>query len=211
MPSSTTTIEPLSAKLYKSRKVLMDQLKYLDYDISEHIDFSINDIYTLKENNQLSFIVTNKNGNKKYIHYHITKALRPPHIVDLIEQHYYAEETLTKKDELCIIIKDKLNTTIKTALNDILLEEDIFVTVRSLDTMQTNILNHTLVPKHEILTDDEKNDFMKKYNIKDDTCIAEICRHDPISIILGLRPKQICKITRPNKTAINSIYYRICC
>ena len=32
-----------------------------------------------------------------------------------------------------------------------------------------------------------------------------------VSIIIGLRPEQVCKITRPNKTSVESLYYRICC
>ena len=207
----TTINESLSAKLYKSRKVLLEQLKYLNYDVSAYTDYSINDIYILKENNQLSFMVQKENGQKKYIYYHISKALRPAHIIDIVEQLYYAEEVLTKGDELCIIIKENLNSTIKTALDDIMIEENIFITVRGIDTMLVNILNNKLVPKHEILTKEEKVDIMKKYNIKDNKSIPEIGRYDPVSIILGLRPEQLCRITRPNKTALENLYYRICC
>lgn len=209
--SYQTTGGSLSAKLYKSRKVLLEQLAYLGYDVSSYTDFSINDIYILNENKQLSFMVQNKNGQKKYIYYHISKALRPAHIIDVIEQLYHAEEVLTKEDELCIIIKENVNSTITSALDDIMLEENIFITVRSINTMQTNILNNTLVPKHEVLSKEEKESFMKKYNIKDNNSIPEIGRYDPVSIIIGLRPEQVCKITRPNKTSVESIYYRICC
>lgn len=210
MPYQTTS-DSLSGKLYKSRKVLLEQLEYLGYDVSSFTDFSINDIYILNENKQLSFMIQNKNGQKKYIYYHISKALRPSHIIDLIEELYHAEEVLTKDDELCIIIKENVNSTITTALEDILLEENIFITVRGINTMQTNILNNTLVPKHEILSTEEKEAFMKKYNIKDNNSIPEIGRFDPVSIIIGLRPEQVCRITRPNKTSVESLYYRICC
>jgi DNA-directed RNA polymerase subunit H (RpoH/RPB5) len=210
MPYQSTG-DSLSGKLYKSRKVLLEQLDHLGYDVSSFTDFSINDIYILNENKQLSFMVQDKNGRKKYIYYHITKALRPAHIIDLIEELYHAEEVLTKEDELCIIIKENVNSTITAALDDILLEENIFITVRGLNTMQTNILNNTLVPKHEILSTEEKEAFMKKYNIKDNNSIPEIGRFDPVSIIIGLRPEQVCKITRPNKTSVESLYYRICC
>ena len=206
-----TTGDSLSAKLYRSRKVLIEQLKYLKYDVSSFTDFSINDIYILNENKQLSFMVQKENGQKKYFHYHISKALRPAHIIDIIEELYQVEEVLTKDDELCIIIKENVNSTVMGALVDILLEENIFITVRGIHTMQTNILNNTLVPKHEVLSSEEKQELMKKYNIKDNNSIPEIGRFDPVSIVIGLRPEQVCKITRPSKTSVESLYYRICC
>ena len=207
----TTNNESFSAKLYKSRKVLLSQLEYLEYDTSEHDNFSINDIYTQNETKQLSFMVTNKKGIKKYIFYHITKALRPAHIYELIEQLYHVDETLTKNDELCIISKDTVNSTIKSALTEIMREENIFITVRSLQSMQFNILNHTSVPNHRVLSEDEKLLLFEKYNIGGDDKLPEISRYDPVSIIIGCRPTQVCEIIRPNKTSLDSTYYRICC
>ena len=40
--------------------------------------------------------------------------------------------------------------------------------------------------------------------------MPQISRYDPVAQAIGLRPGQICKITRPSKTAITSNYYRIC-
>ena len=113
--------ESVSSKIYKSRKILLEQLASLGYDTSEYTDFSVNDVYTLNKTKQLSFIVTNSIGTKKYIYYHITKALRPAHIHELIEQLYHVDETLNKNDELCIITKDSLNGTIMKEIKDVFL------------------------------------------------------------------------------------------
>lgn len=203
--------ESFSSKLYLSRKILLSQLDNLGFDTSEYIDFSVNDIYTLNRNKQLSFMVTNNIGQKKYIYYHISKALRPSHIHELVEQLFHVDEILNKDDELCIITKDILNNTIMKEIQDIFREEEIHITVRSIQTMQHNILNHTLVPKHRVLSDDEKKAIYKKYNINSDDKIPEISQFDPVSIVLGIRPGQLCEIIRPNKTSLDSIYYRICC
>ena len=80
----------------------------------------------------------------------------------------------------------------------------------SIKRLQFNILNHTLVPKHIILNNDEREAFYKKYNIMNDKQIPEISRFDPVSQIIGIVPGEICKIIRPSKTAITSDYYRIC-
>ena len=51
---------------------------------------------------------------------------------------------------------------------------------------------------------------MKKYNISDITQFPDISRFDPVAQVIGLRPGQVCEITRDSKTAIESNYYRYC-
>jgi DNA-directed RNA polymerase subunit H (RpoH/RPB5) len=60
------------------------------------------------------------------------------------------------------------------------------------------------------LTDDEKELFMKKYNILDNSQIPDISYFSPVSIVIGLRPDDIVKIERASRTAIASDFYRIC-
>lgn len=203
--------ESLSSKLYRSRKILLKQLTDLGYDTSEYTDFSVNDIYTMNTTKQLSFMVTNNLGIKKYIYYHIGKALRPAHIHELIEQLFYVDELLNVNDELCIITKELLNSTIMKEIRDKYREENIHMSVRSIQTMQFNIMNHTSVPKHRVLLDNEKKAIFEKYHIKSDDKLPEISQFDPVAIVIGLRPGQLCEIIRPNKTSLDSVYYRICC
>ena len=40
--------------------------------------------------------------------------------------------------------------------------------------------------------------------------LPEISRFDPVSLAIGLKPGDICKILRESKTAINGVYYRYC-
>ena len=95
----STNNESLSSMLYRSRKILLDQLALLGYDTSEYTDFSVNDIYTMNTTKQLSFMVTNNFGTKKYVYYHISKALRPAHIHELTEQLFHVDEILNVNDE----------------------------------------------------------------------------------------------------------------
>ena len=211
-----TNNESVSSKIYRSRKVLLEQLQMLGYDVSEYIGFSVNDIYTMNSTQQLSFMVSDNLGHKKYIYYHIAKALRPTHIHDLIERLYHVDETLTIKDEICIITKtcdpsDTRDLTITKVIKDLFREENIHISVRSIKTTQYNILNHKDVPNHRLLSDEEKTDIYKKYNINTDSKLPEISQFDPVAIVIGLRPGQVCKIIRPNKTSLTSTFYRICC
>ena len=50
----------------------------------------------------------------------------------------------------------------------------------------------------------------KNYNVIHDSNLPEISRFDPVALLLGMKPGQICKITRNSKTAIHAPYYRVC-
>ena len=76
--------------------------------------------------------------------------------------------------------------------------------------MQFNILEHVYVPLHQVLSESEKINIKNKYNIMNDNEFPELSRFDPVAQAIGIRPGQVCKITRPSKTAIEAPYYRIC-
>jgi DNA-directed RNA polymerase subunit H (RpoH/RPB5) len=67
-----------------------------------------------------------------------------------------------------------------------------------------------LVPPHRVLNESELILIRNKYNIMDDSQFPEISRFDPVAQAIGIRPGQVCEITRPSKTAISALYYRIC-
>ena len=85
--------------------------------------------------------------------------------------------------------------------------QNIFVNIISLKRISFNILKHALVPKHTIVP---KEPICKRFNIENDSQLPELSRFDPVAMILGVRPGEMCKITRPSATAIESDYYRIC-
>ena len=136
--------------------------------------------------------------------------MRPNNIQEIVEDLFNLEEILSKDDELLIIVKDDINDSIKSTLVNIWNSQKIFVSIISLKRLQYNILNHTLVPQHIIMTEEEKLDIKKKYNVIDDSKFPEISRFDPVSTLIGLRPDNLCKIIRPSKTSITSDFYRLC-
>jgi DNA-directed RNA polymerase subunit H (RpoH/RPB5) len=197
--------------IYKSRNVLINILESRGFLVDDYNEFSINEINIMFNNNQLDLLLENNDNTRKiFVKYYLSKSLRPNNIQEIVDDLFYLEEILTKNDELLIIVKDDINDSIKATLTQIWDEKKIFVSIVSLKRLQYNIIDHSLVPKHTILTLEEKNDIKKSYNIINDSKFPEISRFDPVSVVIGLRPDDLCKITRPSKTAITSEYYRLC-
>ena len=81
----------------------------------------------------------------------------------------------------------------------------------SVDTIVVNPLKHVLVPKHEILPQDQHKPLMDSMYITSKTKFPEIKFHvDPIARCIGAVPGDIVKITRPSSSAGESIIYRVC-
>ena len=198
------------SEIYKSRNNLLDMLESLDYNVDDYKGFTISELDTIFTNKQLDMLLTNTINNKKiYIKYYIDKSLRPQNLYEMIEDLFTIEEILQKKDRLMLVIKDEPNETIEKLLSEIFINDSHFVTVINIERLQFNILNHSMVPKHRILSEEEKDLVIKKFNIVDDN-IPEISRFDPVAQVIGIRPGEYCEITRGSKTSITSLFYRIC-
>ena len=128
----------------------------------------------------------------------------------MIDDLFNLEEVLTKNDTLMIITKEDMNETLINLLKHIWEQDGILIVIQNIKRLQFNILEHVLVPPHRVLNNDEMGKIKERYNIMEDVQFPEISRFDPVAQIIGIRPGQICEIIRPSKTAIQSMYYRIC-
>lgn len=197
--------------IYNSRFNILNILKYRGFDISTYENFTINEINILNNNEQLDILLKNNVTNKKvYIKYYLNKLLKSQTIYSFIEDLFNIDEVLTKNDDLIIIIKDEPNDNLNQIIRDIWMEDEYYISILNIKRLQYNILEHSLVPKHIILTEEEATLFKKKYNIIDNSQIADISYFSPVSLVLGIRPNDIVKIIRNSKTSIESNFYRIC-
>ena len=208
----------LISQIYTSRKTILELMDTQGYNINDYANFSINEVNTMKQNNQLDMLleiredkVNTENIKRKiYIRYYLTVRPAPKNIQEMIDDLFILSETLNKNDTLFIIIKDDPNETLINEIKHIWESEGIFIVVESIRRLQFNILNHSLVPPHRVMLLSEVKEIMKKYNITDTVQFPDISRFDPVARVIGLRPGQVCNIIRPSKTSIEANYYRIC-
>ena len=122
-------------------------------------------------------------------------------------------QELNSIDNLDMIDIDKLQSRLKEYTSD---ETGILLKFRQLkeeiniDNDKLGSLNLDSITIQIQKTDSIFSDTIKKYNIIHDKQFPDISRFSPVAMAIGIRPGQLCEIIRPSKTAINTIFYRIC-
>ena len=214
--------------LYKSRVNLLNLLKRQGYIVANYEGASMHEVHTMVKHNQLDMLVstthddapataavtasvagTGIGARTAYIKY-ATKKLQQKDLQNIIDDLFILDQVLTVDDVLIIVAKHAINDTITHLLNQLWSQDGYFIIVFSLEQLQFNILEHQYVPVHEIMNDEETKKVIQQYNITNYDQLPNISRYDPVAQAIGIRPGQICKITRPSKTSIISYYYRVC-
>ena len=71
-----------------------------------------------------------------------------------------------------------------------------------------NLLDNELIPKHEILGEDELKSVLKRYKIEKEQ-FPKIKINDPVVQEIGASVGDVVEITRKSQTAGQALYYRL--
>jgi DNA-directed RNA polymerase subunit H len=200
----------LISQLYQSRTILLKQLSARGYNVSDYDEFSVSELQLMTLNQQLDMIVSNEEGHKIYIKYVLGKVSKQ-RLEEVADELFEDKALLSKEtDQLMFVTLDEPNETLQKTCEHLYDHREIYVTVHNIRRLLFDITTHRLVPPHRPLANDEMLDVMKQHRITEPHQFPEISRFDPVALAVGLRPGQLCEITRKSKTALTSKYYRYC-
>jgi DNA-directed RNA polymerase I, II, and III subunit RPABC1 len=113
----------------------------------------------------------------------------------LSEKNYYTGIFVTPTQPTSSAMK--IIPSILPIVLEVFKEEDLLV----------NISRHELVPKHILLSPEEKKGLLERYRLKE-TQLPRIRVDDPMARFLGLRRGQVVKVVRKSETAGRYASYR---
>ena len=72
-----------------------------------------------------------------------------------------------------------------------------------------NQIQHELIPKHEILSTEEKQSIIEKLQMNSEKNLPHIFSDDPAIIHMSPKAGDLVRITRKSQTAGQAVYYRL--
>lgn len=107
-----------------------------------------------------------------------------------------------------IVVKNSLTPFAKSALREVVQRGTRIEHFKDSELL-VDVTEHKFVPKHVVLTVEEKRELLERYRLKASQ-LPRIQPSDPVARYLGLTVGQVVKIVRPSETAGRYITYRIC-
>lgn len=196
--------------LFKSRKILLELLSERGYNIESQNNFTENEVRIMAQQKQLDFELET-DGKKVFVKYLIATKIRNNSLrnflTDFLEENPDIDPSST---DFIIILKDKPNDSLLKVTDDFYSEKQIYINLFYIKNLLFNILKHEYVPDHKIIKESDFKEIKSNYNLNSRYQLPIINRHDAVSNVLGIRPGEVVKITRPSKTAGQYVSYRCC-
>ena len=202
--------------VYRSRLTLLDILERRGYQVESYRKFSPAEATAAAASfPSLSFKVSKKDDDSKVCEVRYANISRQKMDVFFDD----VEDANTENTEVIVM----MSVPVATAHHLIALKQymkmkekgnarrKLRVSFFSIYLLVVNPMSHVLVPKHEIVPEDQHRHLMSSMYITAKSKFPEIKFHvDPIARCIGAVPGDIVKITRPSASSGESIMYRVC-
>ena len=209
--------------LYRSRLTLLDILEQRGYEVEPYRKFSPAEAAAAAGSfTGLSFQVTLKSDANKVCHVRYEnisqQKLKNGYFPQLV-----SDEDSERTEMIMMMTAHVTDTHHMIALKEFMrLKEQpnekgvkdrrkLRLSFFSIDALVMNPLRHVLVPKHELVPEEQHKELMERLHAISKSKFPEIKFHiDPIARCIGAVPGDIVKITRPSFSAGEAIIYRVC-
>ena len=121
-------------------------------------------------------------------------------------ENFCANMNKTMAESGIILISDIPTSQAKQKIDEI--NSVLQIQCFNISELIVNITEHSYVPKHILLNDEEKSKLLNRYRIKESQ-LPKILTTDPVARYLGLRRGDVVKIIRDSETAGKYVTYRI--
>lgn len=192
---------------YKVRKTIIEMLHDRNYTVSdEEKNLNYSDFSEKFYENQINFEGTYKDNDDKLILIYFFLENKTFGKKDLVGLKTLVNEKYVDKDlNIIIVLQDKPTSQIN---KEILIEDYKNIEIFLVKNLLVNVTKHIFVPKHEILSQEEGKKILEKFKCTR-LQLPKILSSDAIAKYYGMKPGQICKITRNSNITGESIYYRL--
>lgn len=216
----------LPEKLFKSRKVILEMLEKRGFNVDAFKNYTIFEIESMRQNNSLKntadiqpldILTGNDSNNQKaLVKYIFTSKIKVSSIASLLIE-LKENGDLDEGDSFILVTKDRSvgkatgqDAIIESQLEALYNEHKVFVQMFWIDKLVTNIMEHEIVPEHEIISQTEKETLLEKFSITSYNQLPLILKTDPVAMFLGMRRGDVCKIVSPSETSGEYVSFRYC-
>ncbi|XP_052173044.1 DNA-directed RNA polymerase V subunit 5A-like [Diospyros lotus] len=195
-----------SHRYYRSRRTLLEMLKDRGYAISSSdIDLSLDDFRSMygqdPDPNRLRFFAYLRSDPciKVLVIFFGPGPVKVNLIRSIVTQ-IINKDTLSR---LILVVQNDVSSQAMKAVELFPFKVEIF----QITDLLVNITKHALKPRHQLLTEEEKQKLLKKFNLEDKQ-LPRMLQKDAIARYYGLEKGQVVKVSYSGEITGSHVTYR---